>query len=179
MNSVDDSKIYRLFYPAVPVIVSCTDGGLVFAMPAVSVMSASSDPPLVAVASSPQHSTHKAIAKVGCFSLCWVDASKVRAVEVLGTTGHDWADKLEAAGLSHRRGTSLDVPMIDGAAASLECSLYAREPLGDHELLVGKVEVAVASDDFLDYWRFDKYDPVLYAGLRGGKFTTYRLGRVG
>jgi flavin reductase (DIM6/NTAB) family NADH-FMN oxidoreductase RutF len=173
MNPVDLSKIYRLLYPAVPAILSCSDRGLIYAMPVVSIVSLSNVPPLIGVSSSPKHSTHEAIVSVKSFSLSWVDASLVRALEVLGTTPHSAVDKLQSAGLKHTRGRALDVPIVEGAVASLECSLYARQALGDHELLVGKVHDARASDDFQDYWKFRTYDPVLYAGIQDGSFRTY------
>jgi flavin reductase (DIM6/NTAB) family NADH-FMN oxidoreductase RutF len=174
MNPIDPSKAYRLLYPAVPAILSCSDRSLVYAMPVVSIISLSNDPPLIGVSSSPQHSTHQAIVKVRCFSLSWVDESLVRALEVLGTTPHSAVDKLQSAGLKHARGRTLDVPMVEGAVASLECALYARQALGDHELLVGKIQDARASEDFQEYWRFQEYNPVLYAGINGGSFTTYQ-----
>jgi flavin reductase (DIM6/NTAB) family NADH-FMN oxidoreductase RutF len=174
MSPVDLSKLYRLLYPAVPAIISCSDRSLVYAMPVVSVVSLSNSPPLIGVSSSPEHSTHKAIINARCFSLSWVDASLVRAVEVLGTTAHSTVDKLQAAGLKHRRGSALDVPIIEGSVASLECSLYARQTLGDHELLVGRVLEARASEDFQEYWKFQTYSPILYAGTKEGSFKTYK-----
>lgn len=179
MNPVDPSKVYRLLYPAVPAIVGCNDGGQVFAMPVVSIMSLSNDPPLIGVASSPEHSTHHAIARARCFSLSWVDTSLVRSLEVLGTTSHGGGDKLASAGLEHVRGRKLDVPIVRGAVASLECSLHARQVFGDHELLVGKVQDARASEDFKDYWRFQTYNPVLYAGIQKGSFRTYQTRGTG
>ncbi len=173
MNPVDTSKVYRFLYPAVPAILGCSDRSLVYAMPVASIISLSNSPPLIGVASSPEHATHQAIVSVRCFSLSWVDSSMVRALEVLGTTPHDAVDKLHSAGLKHARGKALDVPVVEGAVASLECSLYARQALGDHELLVGKVLEARASEDFQGYWRFQKYDPVLYAGIQEGAFKTY------
>jgi flavin reductase (DIM6/NTAB) family NADH-FMN oxidoreductase RutF len=173
LNPVDTSKVYRLLYPAVPAIMSCSDRGLIYAMPVVSVVSLSNNPPLIGVSSSPEHSTHEAVVSVRSFSLSWVDASLVRSLEVLGTTPHSAADKLQSAGLKHTRGRTLDVPIVEGAVASLECSLYVRQLLGDHELLVGKVHDARASDDFQDYWRFQTYNPVLYTGSQGGSFRTY------
>jgi flavin reductase (DIM6/NTAB) family NADH-FMN oxidoreductase RutF len=174
MNPVDPSKVYRLLYPAVPAILSCNDRGLVYAMPVVSIISLSNSPALVGVSSSPQHSTHQAIANARCFSLCWMDASLVRSLEVLGTTPRVGPDKLQSAGLKHARGRMLDVPIVEGAVASLECSLYARQALGDHELLVGKVQDARASEDFQNYWRFQTYNPVLYTGTQEGSFRTYQ-----
>src|SRR5579863_1032510 len=160
MNPVDTSKVHRLLYPAVPAILGCSDRSLVYAMPVVSVISLSNSPPLVGVSSSPEHSTHQAIVKVRCFSLSWVDASLVRSLEALGTTQHSAGDKLASAGLKHSRGRTLDVPIVEGAVASLECALYARQTLGDHDLLIGSVQDARASEDFQEYWRFEEYNPV-------------------
>jgi len=176
MNPVDLSKVYRLLYPAVPAIIACSDRGLIYAMPVVSMISLSNDPPLIGVSSSPKHSTHQAIASVRSFSVSWVDASLVRSLEVLGTTPHNAVDKLHSAGLKHARGRTLDVPIVEGSVASLECTLYARQTLGDHELLVGKVQDARASEDFQEYWKFETYHPVLYAGIQDGSFKTYKPG---
>jgi flavin reductase (DIM6/NTAB) family NADH-FMN oxidoreductase RutF len=173
MRTIDPSKVYRLLYPAVPAIVACEDAGLTYAMPVVSVISISGTPPLVGIASSPSHTTHQALVRAGCFSLSWVDASLAHAVEVLGTTQRTTEDKLRSAGLTHAPGGKLAVPVIEAAVASLECSLHSRLTLGDHELLVGMVESARASDDFHEYWGFLTYEPLLYAGLQGGSFRTY------
>jgi flavin reductase (DIM6/NTAB) family NADH-FMN oxidoreductase RutF len=175
MNTIDPSKVYRLLYPAVPAIISCYDQtGSTFGMPVVSIISLSGDPPLIGVASSPNHVTHEAILRAGCFSLSWVDVSLVRSVELLGTMPRRSGDKLEMAGLKHTKGNTLDVPIIEGAVASLECSLYAKETLGDHELLVGRVQEAQTSDDFQEYWKFEKYRPILYTGIQHDEFRTYK-----
>lgn len=179
MNPVDASKVYRLLYPAVPAIVSCGDGEKVYAMSVVSIVSLSSDPPLVGVSSAPSHSTHAAIVKAGRFSVAWLGSQMASALEFLGTAPHVEEDKLRSAGLRHRRGDRLDVPVVEGAAAVLECSLHSRQATGDHELLVGRVEEARAIDDFDGYWRFEEYHPVLYAGMQGGSFKTYREGGAG
>jgi flavin reductase (DIM6/NTAB) family NADH-FMN oxidoreductase RutF len=174
MSPVDPSKVYRLLYPEVPAIISCDDRGLVYAMPVVSIMSLSNIPPLIGFSSSPEHATHQAIINLRSFSVCWVDASLVRSLEVLGTTPYSTGDKLHSAGLKHTRGKALNVPIIEGSVAALECSLYARQKLGDHELLVGKVQEARAVEDFQEYWKFETYHPVLYAGTQGGSFRTYQ-----
>jgi len=171
MKVVEPSKVYRLLYPSVPAVVACYDGGRVYAMPAVSVVSLSNDPPLIGVSFSREHATYKAILRAGKFSVSWLGLEKVDAVEYLGKA-QAVKDKLKGAGLRHAKGRVLDVPVIDGSAAVLECSLSARCPFGDHELLVGKVKEARASGDFRDYWRFEEYKPILYAGSPE-RFRTY------
>jgi len=173
LNKVDPSRVYRLFYPAVPAVVSCNDRGLVYSMPVVSIIPLSNDPAIIGFASSPQHATHVAISQVRSFSVCWLDSSKVEAVKVLGSTGHTAPDKLKAAGLPHSRGKTLDVPIVEGSAAALECTLYHRQVIGDHELVIGKVQAAWAIDDFQEYWKFERYRPLLYTGLQGGALGTH------
>jgi flavin reductase (DIM6/NTAB) family NADH-FMN oxidoreductase RutF len=173
MNTVEPSKVYRLFYPSVPAIVACNDGGKTYAMPVVSIISLSNEPSLVGVSSSPSHATHGAVLRAGRFSVSWLSSRFVRAVETLGTAPSTSDDKLKLAGLKHGKGRLLDVPVIEGSSAVLECSLAGRQPFGDHELLVGRVEEARAASDFGDYWRFRGYRPILYAGSPG-RFRTYR-----
>jgi flavin reductase (DIM6/NTAB) family NADH-FMN oxidoreductase RutF len=174
MNPVDPSKVYRLLYPAVPAIVACEVGGRVYAMSAVSMVSLSAHPPLIGVSSSRSHSTYRAILKARCFSVCWVDDAQAPALEFLGTTPRRSDDKLASAGLRHKEGKELGVPLVKGAVATLECALKARRRFGDHDLLVGEVRDARAGEDFQGYWRFESYKPVLYAGMQGGSFKTYR-----
>ena len=172
MNAVEPSKVYRLFYPSVPAVVACNDAGKTYAMPAVSIISLSNEPALVGISSSPGHATHGAVLRAGRFSVSWLGSRFVRAVETLGTAPSTSDDKLKLAGLRHTKGRVLDVPVIEGSAAVLECSLAGRHALGDHELLVGRVEEARAARDFRDYWRFKEYKPILYAGSPG-RFMTY------
>jgi flavin reductase (DIM6/NTAB) family NADH-FMN oxidoreductase RutF len=179
MKRVDPSKVYRLMYPAVPAVIACSDGGQVYAMPAVSVISLSNEPPLVGVSSSPAHSTHKAILKAKRFSLSWFDSSLAGVLQALGTKPHVEGDKLASAGVEHHSGSVLKVPIPEMAVAFLECALRRRLPTGDHELLVGEVRNARAIGDFRGYWRFREYRPVLYTGIRGGSFGMYRSGPPG
>ena len=135
-------------------------------MPVVSLASLSDEPPLVGFASSPSHSTYVAIIEAGRFSVSWLDTDHAKAVIRLGTeTGLRKRDKLGDVGLHHRRGRALGVPLIDEASATLECRLESSKKVGDHRLVVGRVERAEAIEDFCDYWAFDEYRPILYEGL--------------
>lgn len=49
--------------------------------------------------------------------------------------------------------------------------------MGDHFLLVGRVEACRATGDFSDFWGFKKYKPILYTGWRDG-MTTYGEGKA-
>jgi len=87
-------------------------------------------------------------------------------------SGKGVEDKLEVSSLDHTTGVRLDVPVIVGADATLECQLHSQRRLGDHVLIVGLVKACYASDKFSDFWDFRRYRPVLYTGWRAG-LTTY------
>ncbi len=166
MRKVERSKVYRLLYPIVPAIVAAAHEGRVAAMPVVSLVSLSNSPPLVGFSSSPSHSTYKTILEAGRFSVSWLDRKFEDEVTRLGTSsGSRTQDKLRSVGLHHRPGRTLGVPLIEEAAASLECRFSVSQRLGDHNLVVGEVKSAQALDDFKDYWAFHDYSPFLYSGL--------------
>ena len=141
-------------------------------MPVVSYASVSDSPPLVAVACNPKGFTCKLALKASSFSLCILDRDHANAIARLATkSGTKVKDKLVNAGLTHHPGSKLKVPVIEEAVATLECVLRDRWILGDHVLLVGRVEAASASDAFGDFWDFRKYHPLLYTGWREGLTT--------
>jgi flavin reductase (DIM6/NTAB) family NADH-FMN oxidoreductase RutF len=168
MRKVEGSKVYRLLYPSVPVVVAASHRGKVSAMPAISVISLSNDPALIGVSSSPSHDTYGTIIKARCFSVSWLDGRYASAVVGLGSvSGAGIPDKLRTAGLHHSlRGTPA-VPVVKEASAYLACTLSKVERFGDHDLLVGEVREARAIGDFRDYWAFKLYRPILYLGSRG------------
>jgi len=169
---VDPSLIHRLFYPQVPAVLSAMAKDRVSAMPVVSYTSVSDKPPMVAVSSAPNHYTCKLVVEAGTFSLCVLDRDQAGAIARLASvSGAKVKDKLSDAGLKYSKGERLRVPVIEGAAAALECSLSAKRRFGDHLLLVGEVKAARASAAFDGFWGFSKYRPLLYTGWREGLTT--------
>jgi flavin reductase (DIM6/NTAB) family NADH-FMN oxidoreductase RutF len=171
---VDFSRLHRLFYPQVPTILSARSATRVSAMPVVSYASVSTSPPLLVVACDPDAFTLRLALASKAFSLSLLGRHQIPAMERLATTsGRDVADKLSDAGLGYTAGVKLDVPVIRGAEATLECQLHSKRRLGDHVLLVGLVKACYASSKFGDFWDFKAYRPVLYTGWQGG-MTTYK-----
>jgi flavin reductase (DIM6/NTAB) family NADH-FMN oxidoreductase RutF len=166
---VDPSKLHRLFYPQVPLVLAAKVGNRVSAMPVVAYALISDSPPFVAVACDPRTFTYRLCSKSDSFSLSILDSTKLECMESLvRIRGGDVSDKLQAVGLDHSTGKSVDVPVIDGAAATMECSVRSKRRVGDHILLVGKVESCEASEDFTDFWDFRNYRPILYTGWKEG-----------
>lgn len=168
--------IHRLFYPQVPAVLSARHRGRVSAMPVVSYVSVSDEPPLVGVGCNPSTFTCQLALKSKAFSLSLLGSAHFRSVEELASMhGTAVKDKLHAVGLEHRRGTKLAVPLIEEAEATLECKLKRSLNLGDHVMLIGEVKAAYATGAFTDFWDFGRYSPILYAGWREG-MTTYSAG---
>jgi len=170
---VDPALIHRLFYPQVPLVLSAMLGGRVSAMPVVSYASVSDNPPLVAVSCAQGGFTCRLALKAKSFSLSVLDRRSADAISRLASvSGAKVKDKLTDAGLKYRKGARLNVPLIEGAQATLECSLAYKKTFGDHTLLVGLVKSAAASGSFNGFWDFGAYRPLLYTGWQG-KLTTY------
>ncbi|HYB45682.1 MAG TPA: flavin reductase family protein [Nitrososphaerales archaeon] len=169
LKRVDPSVAHRLFYPGVPAVLAASSGETVAAMPVVSYLALSAEPPLFGVSCSKDSFTLRIASASGAFSLCLLGEEYAGPIGALASsTGRRGADKLADAGLRHRRGSRLGAPIIVGSAAALECSLQRSLALGDHFLLVGKIEAALATSDFRGYWRFKSYHPLLYTGWQGG-----------
>lgn len=147
-------------------------------MPVVSYSALSAKPPLFGVSCSKDSFTLGIASASGAFSLCLLGEEYAGPMATLASgTGRKGADKLAEAGLGHRKGSRLGAPIIAGSAAALECSLQRSLTMGDHVLLVGKIEAALATGDFRGYWRFKSYHPLLYTGWRGGLSLYDRVSR--
>ena len=179
MKPVDPSKVYRLLYPAVPAIISCSDAGLTYAMPVVSVISLSGTARRSWASPPPrQHSTHQAIVKARCFSLSWVDASLVRSLEVLGTTqrsdgrqapvGRADARAREDARRPRRRGRCGVARVLPPREARSRRPRAARR---DGRRAPGRPRTSMSTGGSRPTSR------VLYAGIQEGSFRTYQTRR--
>lgn len=174
---VDPSLIHRLFYPQVPLVMAAQYRGRVSAMPVVSYLSVSEEPPLVGVACVPKGFTCGLALKSRSFSLSVLDRSHADAVSRLAAlSGATVKDKLTRVGLTHSPGTKARVPVLRDAAATVECSLESSRRAGDHLMLIGRVEAAYASEAFTDSWDYARYEPMLYTGWEGG-LTLFRAAR--
>jgi flavin reductase (DIM6/NTAB) family NADH-FMN oxidoreductase RutF len=161
---------HRLFYPQVPVVITAEFQGTIGAMPAIWCMPLSFKPPLVGVAVAPDHQTHRLIIEAKSFCVNWLDFSHAKQIGGLGDiSGSDQVNKLSLVGLTAVKGTRTSQPLVKEAAAVLECRLLEKHRTGSHELVIGKVESAIASECFDNYWDFAKYDPPLYAGTVDGE----------
>jgi flavin reductase (DIM6/NTAB) family NADH-FMN oxidoreductase RutF len=178
-KDVEPAKIHRLFYPQVPVVLTAEFQGHIGGMPAIWCMPLSFNPPLVGVAIAPEHATYEMLIGAQAFAINWLNFSFAKQVGELGEeSAKGVRDKLSTVGLSFVKGSLTGQPMIRDAEGVLECRLHERHRIGTHELIVGEVVAASATENFTEYWDFSKYKPILYAGTEdiGRKCWVFRSG---
>jgi flavin reductase (DIM6/NTAB) family NADH-FMN oxidoreductase RutF len=142
-------------------ILSVKSGNTVAGMPAVSCMSLSNEPALVAVAVGKSLWTNAVMKKTRNFAINWIDFNERKIMELLSTPSKN-VDKLKAAGIPYVR--LLGTPVLKDSVAYAICEKTRLIETGDHTLFLGKVIGAMASLDFDEYWKFSEYRPVLYRG---------------
>jgi len=101
--------------------------------------SVSLSPPLVLVCIGRRSSSHDTLVSGAGFGVSILAADQVRAAEQCAHGGKD-----RFAGLSFRSG--IDVPLVEGAIAQLECFVHALHDAGDHTVLIGEVKRASVVD---------------------------------
>ncbi len=126
--------------PAGVVVVSARLGTGYRGLTASSLVSISSEPPMVLVGLEREATTRAAVVEAAAFNVSVL----TRAQEFIAERFAGRAPAVDTAWreIPHRLGTN-GIPLIEGCAAWLECSLVEVHPAGDHDICVGKVEVAV------------------------------------
>jgi len=169
-KKIELSKVHRLFYPQVPVVVTVEFDGRIAGMPAIWCTPLSFNPPLVGVAVAPEHQTFKMLVDAKTFVINWLEFKYAKEVAQLGeisARGHP--NKLAYVGLGTMKGSNTSQPLIEQASANVECRLTQKCDFGTHKLVIGEVLSASAADSFDEYWDFARYNPILYAGTSDQK----------
>jgi len=136
--------------PAGVVVVSARLGSGYRGLTASSLVSISDDPPMVMVGLEREATTRTAVLEGKAFNVSVL----ARSQEFIAERFAGRAPAVDAAWreIPHRPGAN-GIPLIEGCTAWLECSLVEVHPAGDHDIVVGKVEVAIqGSGDPLLLW---------------------------
>jgi len=132
------------------VVVSARHAGGFRGLTASSLISVALDPPLVLVALEREASTRTAVVDGKAFNVSVL----TRAQEFLAErfAGRAPAVDPEWKHVPHHLGAN-GLPLLDGCAAWLECSLVDVHPAGDHDLCIGEVTaVSLGSGEPLILW---------------------------
>ena len=124
-------------YPTGVCLVSATDGdgkhhGLIVG----SFVSISIDPPLVGFCPAKSSTTWPLIREIGAFCVNVLAADHLDVCDVVRSKAPDGLDKLMCDKETR------DHPVIAGAQAWFKCTLDQALELGDHYMVIGKVEEA-------------------------------------
>ena len=136
--------------PAGVVLLSTLDGDGYKGITASSLASISLEPPMVLVGLEKNSATRVAILGTRAFNVSVLSRSQEFVADRFA--GRAPAVDPRWKTLPHRLGAN-GIPLLDGAAAWLECRLDAIHPAGDHDIIVGAVDAAdLGSGDPLILW---------------------------
>lgn len=125
---------------AVCVITTCDEQRQIWGFTASAFCSLSLEPPLVLFCLSADADCYQAFLHARCF-----------AVNLLTQEQHDLAQRFACKGRAKYQETAfvpgqLDLPLLPGALAVLECSRLNAYPGGDHSIFTGLVEYTEVAD---------------------------------
>lgn len=121
-------------------IVTVAAGGHLHGMTASSFAAVSLDPPLVLVSLELSSRTRELILEVGEFAVNVLASEQESVARTFAT-----AEARDFERLAHRRGR-LGAPLLDGALAWIECRVHDVVKGGDHDVILGLVEAAAATE---------------------------------
>lgn len=137
-------------FPAGVVVVAARDEAGFRGLTATSIIPVSLEPPLILVSIDRLSATGAAIASSGSFAVSLL----TRRQEFIAERFSGRAPAVDPAWreIAHRPGAN-GMPLIEGAAAWVECDLEQIHPGGDHEMVIGNVTAAeVGEGDPLVHW---------------------------
>ncbi len=136
--------------PAGVVVVSARTESGYRGLTASSLVSISMDPPMVLVGLEREAATRAAIAEGKAFNVSVLTRSQEFIADRFAGRAPSIDPRWE--GVPHRLGAN-GIPLIEGCAAWLECTLVEIHPAGDHDICLGEVIAASAgSGDPLILW---------------------------
>jgi len=150
LKEIPYKYIDRILYPAIPVAVTAEYNNRVGCMIAAWWTQISFNPFLIGVSIAPERYTYKLIKKSKRFGLNFIDFRYITKLPYLGDVSERFMkNKVLKSGFTIFRGKALNIPLLNESSASIEMELKDIFKCGDHDLFVGKVVKAYASQDFV------------------------------
>lgn len=145
-------------FPTGVTIIATHHEGVTSGLAVGSFFSVSLDPPLVGFCVGRQSNSWKRIQPAGHFV---VNVLSERQTELSGIFAGKSTDKFN--GVPWSPGPAHGSPRIDGCLAHIDCALEAVVPMGDHEIVIGRVHA-------LDVAAGVDAGPLLFYGGTYGRF---------
>jgi flavin reductase (DIM6/NTAB) family NADH-FMN oxidoreductase RutF len=137
------------FAAGVTIITTRDDAGRSFGLTATAFASVSRDPPLCVICVAHTAEAHPVLVASRRFAVNFLAATQEGLSARFATHGLDKFD-----GVLHHAGPLTGCALVEGAMASIECTVHAQHPAGDHDLFLGEIRsVTVSGDSPLVYFR--------------------------
>ncbi len=167
-RSLDPADSARLLNGGPVVLVTTRYRDQTDVMPVIWHTPLSRSPALIGIIVHAGRHTHDMIRFSEEFALNFPARDLVNHTQYFGMVSGDNVTKLELTNLPTFAATKIEVPLIEGCVAWIECSLVNTFPVGDHTLFVGQVLVVQAEEEsFEETWKLgdNAYKPLHYLGL--------------
>jgi len=140
-----DSALFRTllghFATGVTIVTARDADGRPTGMTANSLASASLVPPLISICIDKQADTHRVLADRRPFVVNLLRAGQEELSRRFALK--QGGDRFEGIGYQL---STLDLPLLDGVLAHIECEFHAAHEIGDHTLFVGRVIGGTTAD---------------------------------
>ena len=170
---VELAKSYRLLNHGPTTLVSSAHNGTRNVMAAAWAMPLDFDPPKVLVVVDSRTLTRELIEASGVFALNIPTRAIADTTLAVGTLSGRDGDKFDALGLATVPARTIDVPLVAGCAAWLECRVIP-EPHNQkrYDLFIGEVTAAWADPKLFSHgrWHFPDAGSKTVHYLAGGAF---------
>jgi flavin reductase (DIM6/NTAB) family NADH-FMN oxidoreductase RutF len=138
-------------YPEPLAIVMAKDReGKVNPIPVGWIMTASNEPPMLAIAVGKTRYSAETITHSRSFTVAYPSEAMQPLVLAFGSASGRDVDKLEEAACATQPALEIDGLLLTDAVANFECELESYMPAGDHMIFVGRVVAAHVTDLPLD-----------------------------
>jgi flavin reductase (DIM6/NTAB) family NADH-FMN oxidoreductase RutF len=117
-------------------IIGVAEGARRDAFTACSVMQASFDPLILALAINPEHVSYPMLRSGQSFAVSVLAQNQMELARRFGASAREHGDKMAAAAWRTGRG---GVPILRDGVAYFDCAVMADIPAGDHRIVLGQV----------------------------------------
>jgi len=135
------------------------------------IMPVSLNPPMLVFAIRKERYSYKLLEQAREFVVNIAGFDLARQVLHCGRKSGKHVDKFKETGLTAGKAKRVDVPIINGCVAHVECRVAETIPKGDHVLVIGEVLAAYAAKEaFKGLYDLKRFKPLLHLG--NDVFTT-------
>jgi flavin reductase (DIM6/NTAB) family NADH-FMN oxidoreductase RutF len=144
-------KPSTLLNPVPVVMVTCADtAGKPNIITVAWAGTVNSEPPMVSISVRKERYSHKLIKEKGQFAINLATRKLAKATDLCGVKSGRDVDKFQMAGLTAKKASVIDVPVIEESPVVLECVVKKVLELGSHDMFIAEVVAVQAEESLLN-----------------------------